>query len=80
MTQIRRKVNGPVALKGYAPAASGHSESMDTINYEWHSTPQLWVAVRDGYCGCNDCAGKVPMGFGKTKEDAAANLIEQEDG
>jgi hypothetical protein len=37
---------------------------------EWHDTPQLWVAYR--YCGCVDC----PKGFGKTQEEAIANLYE----
>ena len=51
---------------------------MNDIEYSWESTPQLWMATRDSYCGCQDCAGKVPMGFGKTREEALVDLLERE--
>lgn len=35
---------------------------------EWHPTARLWVAYR---CGCAEC----PKGFGKTKEEAIADLM-----
>jgi hypothetical protein len=46
------------------------------INYSWQSTPQLWMAVFDNYDGAID--SKHPVGFGRTKEEAAADLIEKE--
>jgi hypothetical protein len=50
---------------------------MDVIEYSWHSTPQLWCATRPGYDGAPDA--NCPIGFGKTEEEAAADLIEMED-
>lgn len=50
----------------------------DAFEYQWHSTPQLWSAVRPGYDGAPDSGCK--QGFGKTPMEAEANLIEQEDG
>jgi hypothetical protein len=49
---------------------------MNEIEYTWHSTPQLWIAMREGYCGCHEC--KPPFGMGKTKEEAKARLLEWE--
>ena len=49
----------------------------DAFEYEFHSTPQLWSAVRPGYDGAPDSGCK--MGFGKTPMEAEADLIEQED-
>lgn len=45
----------------------------DGIDLEWHDTPQLWVAYNG--CGCEEC----PKGFGKTQEEAVANLNEREE-
>jgi hypothetical protein len=50
----------------------------DPIGYSWQSTPHLWCATRESYCGCGECR-RGTTGFGKTKEAAAADLIEQED-
>jgi hypothetical protein len=47
------------------------------IELLWQSTPALWAAYREGYCGCGTC--HPPVGFGKTKEAATADLLEQED-
>jgi hypothetical protein len=38
------------------------------VTVEWHDTPQLWVAYRG--CGCPEC----PKGFGKTQDEAIADL------
>ena len=51
----------------------GHAER---INFVWHSTPGLWGATRPDYDGAPD--SHHPQGFGKTKEEAAADLTEQE--
>lgn len=51
---------------------------MSNIEYHWQSTPQLWMAIREGYDGAID--SKYPQGFGRTKEEAAADLIEKEEG
>lgn len=53
---------------------------MDTTGMEirFVSTIKLWQAMRDGYCGCFECIRKTPIGFGKTREEAAADLIEKE--
>lgn len=50
---------------------------MSDIDYTWHSTPQLWIAMRKGVCGCPEC--KPPFGMGKTKEEAEAQLLEWEE-
>ncbi len=52
---------------------------MNDIEYSWESTPQLWMATREGQCFCMDCAGKVPVGFGKTREEAMVDLMEREE-
>jgi hypothetical protein len=49
----------------------------NAFEYEWHSTPQLWSAVRPGYDGAPDSGCK--SGFGKTPMEAEADLIEQEE-
>lgn len=49
----------------------------DPIEYSWHSTPQLWCAHRKNYDGAPD--SHCPIGFGKTKEAAAAELLEWEE-
>lgn len=49
----------------------------DAFEYEWHSTPGLWSAVRPGYDGAPDSGCK--RGFGKTPLEAEADLIEQEE-
>ena len=46
------------------------------IDFEFHSTPQLWIATREGRCQCSEC---LVYGMGKTKEAAAEALIEAED-
>jgi hypothetical protein len=45
----------------------------DDIEVYWHSTPALWIATKEGQCGCEDCAGKFPWGAGRTKEEAVAD-------
>ena len=47
------------------------------LHVSWHSTPALFVAVTDDYCGCEDCAGKMPQGWGKTEDAAINELLEQ---
>jgi hypothetical protein len=49
---------------------------MNDIDLTWHSTPQLWIAMRHGVCCCPEC--KPPFGMGKTKEEAVARLREWE--
>lgn len=51
---------------------------MENIEYSWQSTPQLWMAMRDNYCGCGECS-RGNYGVGKTKEEAKADLIEKEE-
>jgi hypothetical protein len=48
---------------------------VDSNSYtvEYHDTPQLWVAYRG--CGCAEC----PKGYGKTQEEAIADLEDQRD-
>jgi len=46
------------------------------FEYEWHSTPQLWIATRAGLCQCQEC---LVYGTGKTKEAALADLLEKEE-
>lgn len=48
------------------------ARSLDSIDLTWHDTPQLWVAYRG--CGCVEC----PKGFGKTRDEAVAALLESE--
>lgn len=55
-----------------------HCDSRLGVDFSWQSTPQLWAAMRPDYDGAID--SKYPIGFGKTKADAVAALIEQEDG
>jgi hypothetical protein len=47
------------------------------LHVSFQSTPALFVAVDDNYCGCDECAGTLPMGWGKTAEEAVADLLEQ---
>lgn len=49
----------------------------DHIEYFWQPSPQLWMAMRDNYCGCGECS-RGGYGLGRTKEEAAADLIEKE--
>jgi hypothetical protein len=49
---------------------------MTAIDYTWHSTPGLYIAMREGACCCPEC--KQPFGMGKTKEEAEARLLEWE--
>jgi hypothetical protein len=48
-----------------------------TIITHWQSTPQLWMATFENYDGAPD--SKHPQGFGKTKAEAVADLIEMAD-
>lgn len=48
----------------------------DNIKFDWQSMPGKWMATRENYCGCGEC--KYPAGFGRTKEEAEADLIEME--
>ncbi len=41
---------------------------------EGYFGPDYWVAFRDGY----EPDSKVPMGYGKTREEAIEDLIDQE--
>lgn len=47
------------------------------IEIQYQSTPRLWMALREGYCGCGEC--KFPVGYGKTPMEALADLMEQEE-
>ena len=47
------------------------------VIFSWQSMPALWMAYRDGYCGCGEC--NPPTGYGKTQDEALADLIEQEE-
>lgn len=49
-----------------------------SMNFYWHSTPQFWCATRPDYDGAPDAGKAGRMGFGRTKEAAAADLLEQE--
>lgn len=53
---------------------------MDTNGFriDFQSTPQLWMATRDGLCWCEECSTKNDYGLGKTPAEALAHLIEQE--
>jgi hypothetical protein len=53
-------------------------EVFGKITFEWHSTPALWVATRPDYDGAPD--SHCPIGVGRTKTEAAADLLEQERG
>lgn len=57
--------------------ATSTETTKDAVEYEWHSTPQLWSAVRPGYDGAPDSGCLI--GFGRTQEAAATDLREQED-
>lgn len=47
------------------------------ISFEFHSTPQLWSAIfKDEYDGAPD--SRSTMGFGKTKFEAVADLLEKD--
>ena len=50
----------------------------DDIEFSWQSMPAVWAAYRKGYCGCEDCRHRIPMGLGETKADAAADLLDRE--
>ena len=48
------------------------------IELIWQSTPALWAAIfADSYDGAED--SHCPMGFGKTEDEAVADLIEMAD-
>ena len=53
--------------------------SMAEIEFLWQSTPALWMAVREGKCWCPECSRKNARGFGKTQEEAAKELMENEE-
>lgn len=57
--------------------SNGYTYRAEDFDLSWQP-PGLWMAVREGLCWCNECAGKHPKGFGKTKEEAVAELLEQE--
>lgn len=48
------------------------------IEFLWQDTPALWMAVRPGKCWCPDCVRKNARGFGRTQEEAAKELMENE--
>ena len=65
-------------IKEIALTPYQHTYQGRPISLEFHGTPQLWCAVfKDEYDGAPD-AGFQPMGFGKTKEEAVADLIERD--
>lgn len=48
------------------------------ISVEWQSTPALWQALfSNEYDGAPD-AGFQPIGYGKTKDEAVQDLIDQD--
>lgn len=49
---------------------------MSKIEYTWQSTPQLWLASRLDGCPCPE---HFKYGMGRTKEEALAKLLEQDD-
>ena len=47
------------------------------ISFEWHGTPQLYVAYfEQEYDGATD--SHHPIGFGRTEDEAVADLIEKD--
>jgi hypothetical protein len=40
--------------------------------------PLGFMAYRDGQCWCDECCRKNARGYGKTEDEAIADLIEQE--
>lgn len=54
------------------------AKKAEAFEYQWHSTPALWSAVRPSYDGAPDSHCKI--GYGKTHLEAEADLIEQENG
>ncbi len=46
----------------------------EKINFHWHETPQEWSAIRGDIDGAVD--SKQRIGYGKTKDEAMANLLE----
>jgi len=48
------------------------------IEFEWQSTPQLWLARREGLCGCEECMRRFPYGLGRTQDEAERDLRERE--
>jgi hypothetical protein len=58
--------------------SSASTDRSDPIVYDWQSTPGLWMAMRANYCGCGDCSRGM-HGFGRTKEEAEADLLDMED-
>lgn len=68
------------------PPATGVLDTADvrfdhqgrTVLTYWQSTPRLYAAIfEDEYCGCGDCAGL--MGFGRTRSEAIAELVERDE-
>ena len=49
----------------------------EDIILTWNSTPALWIAHRESYCGCGTC--KHVVGIGKTKQEAIIDLKEHEE-
>lgn len=48
------------------------------ISVNWQSTPQLWQAIfSNEYDGAPD-SGFQPIGYGKTKDEAVFDLIDQD--
>jgi hypothetical protein len=79
---MQRVARGGGQVKVVKPGCLGCAEAVcdecEPIEYEWHSTPRLWAAYRHGYDGAPNAGTAGRMGFGKTKETAAADLIERE--
>ena len=50
----------------------------NTIELDWQSTPELWMASRKGQCFCEECRYRASVGLGKTESEAVADLIEKE--
>lgn len=52
--------------------------SFGSSEVEFLDSPLGLVAVRPGLCWCEECSRKNAKGFGATKEEAVADLIEEE--
>ena len=50
----------------------------NAIEFDWQSTPGLWMATRPDYDGAIDSKKRGLIGYGRTKEQAAADLLDLE--
>ena len=49
------------------------------MTIEFHDTPLGIMATRPDLCWCEECRRKNPIGFGPTKDEAIAALLEDEE-